>query len=194
MKVGVFRGAEQDERVLSTMKAFEEGLDAVGADWFKSQGRYQPCDVAVIWGISSAAFPHTAYRDAIRMAQPNTIVLERGFVKRDKYYAAGWGDTAGLADFCNKDMSADRWRKLHVDLKKMRNPSDEGHTLVLGQIPWDTAVQHVVYEKWLEDVLKVFVDNKVNVMFRKHPLMKQPFEPKGVPIATPPDRDWETRV
>ena len=108
MKVGVFQGGERDARVLETLEAFKAGLNHLGVEWFSSD-RYRPCDVAVVWGITSMRNPHTNYRDMIRMAQPNTIVLERGFVRRAAYFAAGWGDTGGYADFCNANSPPDRW-------------------------------------------------------------------------------------
>ena len=99
MRVGVYQNTEKDERVVAALAAFKEGLTHLGVDWFEGGSSYrQPCDVAVLWGIASAQFPHTNYRDRVRMAQKNTIVLERGFVKRDDYFAAGWGDTGGYAD------------------------------------------------------------------------------------------------
>lgn len=173
MKVGVYSNTERDQRVIDALEAFKTGLNHLGVDWFFGGSVYrQPCDVAVIWGIASERFPHTNYRDMIRMAQPNTIVMERGFVKRDEYYAAGWGDTGGYADFCNKGMPSDRWEALGVELQPMKEDGD--YILVLGQVPWDTAVQHIDYPRWLKDTVATLTSAEdLRVRLRNHPLLPE---------------------
>ena len=174
MRVGVYQNTEKDERVVAALSAFKEGLTHLGVDWFEGGSSYrQPCDVAVIWGITSTRAPHTNYRDMIRMARRNTIVLERGFVKRDEYFAAGWGDTAGYADFCNENSPNDRWEKLGLEVKPNRPYENGEYTLVCGQIPWDTAVQHIDYPKWLGDVVTTLKKADVPLRFRNHPLLPQ---------------------
>ena len=169
MRVGVFRGEETDERVNAALDAFTQGLAYLGVDHFTSF-QYVPCDVAVVWGISSLKFPHTSYRDFVREQNPNTIVLERGFVKLDKYYAAGWGDTGGRADFCNDDVPADRWNRLGIKLKPWKEDGD--YILILGQIPWDTSVQHTDYVKWVCNVIDLFKQQTSDpIVFRNHPLL-----------------------
>lgn len=172
MKIGVYHNTEKDKRVVAALSAFKDGLTHLGVDWFEGGSSYrQKCDVAVIWGITSTKFSHTNYRDMIRVAQSNTIVLERGFVKRDDYFAAGWGDTGGYADFCNADSPPDRWEALGVELQP--NREDGEYTLVCGQIPWDTAVQHINYPKWLGDVVKTLKKANVPLRFRNHPLLPE---------------------
>lgn len=173
MKVGIFGGPERDSRVTGACQAFVAGLAKLDVDYALYPAEvvgYKPCDVAVIWGITSERFPHTNYRDMIRMAQPNTIVLERGFIKRDEYYAAGWGDTAGHADFCNAESPPDRFEALGVELKPVRQDGD--YILVLGQIPWDTAVQHVDYPRWIKDTVAALTGAPdLKVRLRNHPML-----------------------
>lgn len=176
MKVGVFRGSETDKRVIETLDAFTKGLQHLGVDHFTAP-EYVPCDVAVVWGVTSAKFfDKTAYRDEVRAANPNTIVLERGFIKRDKYYAAGWGDVAGRADFCNEASPADRWKRLKTPLAKNWVSGGE-YILVLGQIPWDTSVQHIDYSRWLCDTIDVLRKTESLIVLRNHPLLPVPFGP-----------------
>ena len=96
MRIGVFKGYSTDERVKNTIEAFIQGLAYINADYFVAT-EYEDCDVAVIWGITSnRAFKKTKYRDQIREKQRHTIVIERGFIKRDLCYSVGWRNTGGL--------------------------------------------------------------------------------------------------
>ena len=176
MKVGVFRGDDNDPLVIKAIDAFVDGLQYLGLDYFYEGEEYQPCDVAVVWGIASQRFyDKTAYRDVIRAKQPNTIVLERGFIKRDKYFAAGWDDTGGRADFCNAGSPPDRWERLNIKMKPWKEGGD--YILVLGQIPWDTSVQHIDYSKWLCETIDQLVATGDPVVFRNHPKLSVPFGP-----------------
>lgn len=183
MRIGVFRGHSTDARVKATVEAFISGLRHLGADFFVDV-EYRPCDVAVIWGISSKrAVEKTRYRDVVRASQPNTIVIERGFVDREWHYSVGWGDTGGLGDYCCRGAPGDRWAKLGVELKPWRA---EGETVLLcGQIPHDTSVQHVDYVAWLRSAAgELRKYTKRPVVYRKHPLLSYDIGPIEGAVAS----------
>lgn len=184
MRIGVFKGHSTDARVQSTVESFIKGLVYLGADYFVDI-EYRDCDVAVIWGVMSKhATRKTRYRDEVRNAQQNTIVMERGFVRRDIYYSVGWGDTGGRGDYLNANAPSDRWEKLGVELAPWRTNGEA--VLICGQIPHDTSVQHVDYIEWLRTtIMEVRRRTGREVIFRKHPLLAYDIGPfEGVTLST----------
>jgi len=171
VKIGVFLGNSTDSLVQQTVEAFISGLDSLGENFFVSKD-YQKCDVAVIWGITSnRALKKTKYRDQIRSAHPHTIVIERGFIKRDDYFSVGWGDTGGLGDYVNSNVGEDRWNLLNVPMSDWKKDGD--YILVCGQVAHDTAVQHVDYRTWLKQKIESLrVTSNRPIVFRPHPLYK----------------------
>ncbi len=179
MRLGVFKGYSTDKRVNATVDAFAQGLEHLGENFFVGT-EYEPCDVAVIWGITSKrALQNTAYRDAVRQQQNNTICIERGFVNRENYYSVGWYNTGGLGDYFNSDIySDDRWSKLKVELREWKTTGEV--ILLCGQVPHDTSVQHIDYRKWLTAAARELLKRSGRkIVFRPHPLF-QDIEIEGV--------------
>jgi len=129
-------------------------------------------DIAVVFGVGKKAVPASFDRGKILDTRTalglNTIVLEMGYIQRDKYWAAGWNDLNGRADFLNDNMSSDRWKLLNEPLVAYNSGK---HLLVCGQVPWDASVQHTDHIQWLSDTvykLRKVSDRKIIV--RPHPL------------------------
>lgn len=182
MKVGIFTGGETDARVIEARTAFAQGVDFCGVTpeyYLAKDGKMQTpeLDVAVIWGITSRRFiDRTWYRDVVRASYPHVICIERGFVKRDIYYSAGWGGTAGLGKYCNQHSPADRWQKLGVELKPLKDGKSQ-RILIFGQVPWDTSVQDCSdYDSWLDQTVSVIREEYSceNVRLRSHPQISTP--------------------
>ncbi|MGB5325898.1 MAG: hypothetical protein WBN40_10805 [Pseudomonadales bacterium] len=170
MRIGIFTGFSTDSRVRATVESFVEGIRHLEEDFFVAR-EYQPCDVAVVWGISSKrAIERTAYRDVVRRKQPNTICLERGFVRRDEYYSVGWYNTGGLGDYCVAgEVPCDRWAALGVELQGWQ--LRDGVLLLCGQVPHDTSVQHIDYPRWLQAAAnELRKRTNTEVIYRPHPL------------------------
>ena len=152
------------------IRAFAEGCKAE----LRTFDQYEPSDVAVVFGIYKSRVPISWPRGEIfrRQRENNldVVVLETGYINRGDgethHYAAGFNGLNGRADFRNKDMPSDRSRKLGVKLKPWSRGS---HVVLCGQVPWDGAVQHLEYMRWLQDAVDALRATSRRVVFRPHP-------------------------
>ena len=172
MKCGVFvpNNNEDHSRVL---RAFADGVKASGDEVFVNPvEQYQDCDVAVVFGVLKYAVPYSAYRGSIierqkREGKP-VIVIDTGYLRRDRHYMVGLGGLNGRADFKNENSPSDRWDKLGLELKPYRETGK--HVLVCSQIPWDASVQdhkHPEWMQWITETLPKYTDRPI--IYRPHP-------------------------
>lgn len=187
MRATIYSGGETDARVIAARTAFGDGLTKLGVDWDHKNPRAlldtkpRIDDIAIIWGVSSKKFEHTAYRDYVRSRHHDTICIEVGFLNRDDYYSVGWGRPGEWPGYCCTNSPPDRWEKLGLRLGIP--PAQGRYTLICGQIPHDTNVQDVDYDEWLyaecEGALKC-----TPVLFRNHPKRRDmPRLPKYVEVS-----------
>jgi len=174
--------------------AFYEGICRTGGNVaveIRPIDRYVPSDVAVLFGVGKKAVPISWLRQRIIDGQNRgtgqTIVLEKGYIKRDIYYAAGWGGLNGRADFCNKNSPGDRWYALDTWMNQIERRSC-GVVLVCGQVPHDASVQHINYRHWVQSTLTELSEKLpegVRAVFRPHPLAPGLVDPvPGVEFST----------
>lgn len=181
MKVGVFTSIS-DGHHNSVLTSFYAGLLASGVDAFREPvDRYRPCDVAVVFGVAKHAVPASRHRGSIielheKLSKP-VIVIDSGYVKRDKYFMVGLNGLNGRADFKNQSCPSDRWESLGVELRPWRE--DGGYVLVCGQIPWDASVQDTNHQAWCHDTInRLGQTTTKEIKFRPHP--------KFAPVPLPP--------
>ncbi len=131
------------------------------------------CDVAVIFGIGKKDVPISYPRKHVMQGQRAsggvTVVVERGYIKRDRYYAVGLNGLNGRANFNNLFVPSDRFQNLDVEMKEWRDKGD--HIIVAGQVPSDASVQNVDIINWcvtVINILKEITDREI--IFRPHPL------------------------
>ena len=127
---------DHNQEHIDTLTAFAEGCDCE----VRNIDAYKPSDIAVVFGIGKKDIPSTHARGKIlykqKMLGNKTIVLEKGYIKRDKYYAAGFDGLNGRADFNNENMPSDRWEELGVHLSPMKN-IEEGKVFKKdGRVTW----------------------------------------------------------
>jgi hypothetical protein len=137
--------------------------------------KYEPSDVAVIFGVYKSKIPKSYPRGQVFQRQRennlDVIVLETGYVNRgdgeNHHYAVGFNGLNGRADFENRGMAGDRWAMLNTTLR----PYVKGENVVLcGQVPWDASVEMHDHVKWLKHTaanLQKITDRKI--VFRPHP-------------------------
>lgn len=133
-------------------------------------GEYEDCDIAIIFGSYKESYPPTFPKKEIleKHQGRRLLMVESGFVRRGEYYQVGWGGFAGNADFNNHNSPIDRWLKMEIDVKPWQyNP--DGHVIVIGQVPWDTQVQHTDHVKWCRDTIAELERMGERVVFRPHP-------------------------
>ena len=136
--------------------------------------RYEPADMAVVYGWIKARVPERKPRaDVImrqRKANRDVIVLEDGYINRGSgkgcHHAVGLNGLNGRADFRNQGMPDDRARLLGVELQ----PYKQGeHILLCGQVPWDSSVDNSDHVVWLEQCAAALANQSRPVLFRPHP-------------------------
>jgi len=163
----------------AVLLAFYDGCAAekkLTTDW-----RYEPSDIAVVFGVYKSKVPISYPRGAIIAQQRkrglDVIVLETGYINRgdgeQHHYAAGFNGLNGRADFRNADSPGDRAAKLNVTLRPWRK--DGKHILLCGQVPWDASVDHIDFNAWLRTVSYVIRETTLRpVRFRPHPQIAKP--------------------
>jgi len=156
--------------------------------------RYQPCDILVTFGIlKKVSFRGKLTERLItqhykHLQKPfdgkSNIVVERGFLHRDRYYMVGWGGLNNRANFLNDNSPPDRWNKLGIALEDWSAKRGD-NILLCGQIPWDSSVQHIDFIKWCHNTVKKLQKyTKRKIIFRPHPSGKNIFKKiKGVPTS-----------
>jgi hypothetical protein len=161
------------------LEAFAQGCNGtLVKDW-----KYEPSDVAVIFGVYKSKVPISFPRGEIfrqqRSKNCDVVVLETGYINRGDgekhHYAAGFNGLNGRADFRNQGMPDDRVTVLRrqYGLRCLDWRKDGKHILLCGQVPWDASVDHVDYPSWLH-----FIAGQIQhrtdrpVIFRPHPQAK----------------------
>jgi len=75
-------------------------------------------------------------------AGPPSLRLERGYLQRDQP-SVDLNGLWGHADY--RERQSDRFEKLGLQIMPCRQ-TPAGHVLVMGQVPRDTSVQHLVFD------------------------------------------------
>jgi hypothetical protein len=162
----------ENKEHIETLLAFQEGS---GAE-IKGINDYEPSDVAIIFGIGKKGIPVSFPRAKVFNGQKATggitIVIEKGYIRRDEYYAVGINGLNNRAYFNNLNSPGDRFKELGVELKS----GTDGYTLLCGQVPHDASVQNVLIDDWYQKIIK-----SLDVVFRPHPLFH--VEPPGVEVS-----------
>jgi hypothetical protein len=177
MKVGVYLPGNNDEHV-EVLTAFHTGLLARGFDscLYDVENYQAHLDLAVVFGVGKKAVPYSMHRGHViaeqKLQEKNTVVLEKGYVKRDIYYAAGLNGLNGNADFNNEVSNSKRWEKLETTLQPWKVKHD-GPVLLCGQVPWDASVQHTDHIAWCAQTVAWLHSMNFDVIFRPHPLALQ---------------------
>ena len=151
------------------VKKFHPGAKLLPLDHYD-----EPVDIAVVFGVGKIGMPISYPRAKVIKGQEEAgkqvIVLEKGYVKRDEYYAAGFGGLNGRADFRNEHMPPDRWEQLGVNLEPWQH-NPEGHVIVCGQVPTDASVQHININEWCAEMINaITVTYFMDAIYRPHPL------------------------
>lgn len=170
IRVTVYVPAEPLKQV-NVLTAFARGIPNARVRPLGSV--YEPCDVAVVFGLVKRANPLTwPKRQLLKKHQGDRlIVIDSAFLHRGEYYNVGFGGINGNADFKNERVRQDRWQALNIRAQPWReNPS--GSIVVCGQVPWDTAVQDTNHAEWCRSTVEYYSKRGVSVRFRPHPRVR----------------------
>jgi len=174
MRVDIYLPEDNAEHETALL-SFATGLNRLGNDVdvksIKSYCSSKAPDIAVIFGTYKKVVPAAWWRGRVfegqRQMGKDTIVIEKGFIKRADYYMVGLNGLNNRADFKNKGMPSDRFDALGIDIKE-NVPGD--YILVCGQVPWDANVQHTDHLQWMGQVVfDLQQTTKRDIVLRPHP-------------------------
>lgn len=176
MEVTVFK-RKGNSLIESVQSSFIKGVENLGLKVkIRAEHEYdrEETDIAVVYSQYKRKLHSSSYpRLRIYQQHPRSklIVLERGYLRRDKYHSVGIGGVNGNATFPIPVFpSSERFDKLGLEVKQ--NTSGE-NILVAGQVPWDSTVQHVDYVKWVHGTLRELSSISFRkIVWRPHPLQK----------------------
>ena len=182
MKISVYLSGNNEEHD-TVLRAFFEGIkkkhDNATIALLDSYDESNKPDLAVVFGVEKKAVPDSQRRGRVirlqqQLGQHKVIVLEKGYIKRDIYYAAGFDGLNGRADFKNQNSPSDRAELLDITLKPWKESGN--HIVICGQVPWDAAVQHTDHIHWiLSTIASVRAISNRPIIFRGHPLARQAY-------------------
>ncbi len=185
---GVFR-PNDDSLQATCLEAFVRGLERrkLHHRVYELSEGYQACDVAVTFGVAKRktvrgrAVGEVLHQHELRSGPGQNLVIERGFIHRDRYYMVGWGGLNGRADFKNVQCRGDRFRKLGVPVAAWRTSGE--HVVLCGQIPWDAAVQDSNHVRWCQETaLQISRLTSRPIVFRPHPLQPAAVDMSMAPV------------
>ena len=183
MGIVVYRREKENKLIHSVMDAFCKGLQNNGIDFEQRKEKdYIHSDVAVVFSqYKKKLHNQSKDRREIYRKHPYSklLVLERGFINRSEYHSMGIGGVNGDAYFPVKEKGtiSDRFDQLGVEIKPWNTEGD--FILLVGQVPWDSTVQHIEYTGWVhETILRIRDITDKQIIWRPHPL-----QPTAVKIS-----------
>ena len=125
--------------------------------------------ISISWGIYNIFKQNTKFRLYIKEKYDIYIFFESGFINIDEYVSINVNNLLGYSSFLPKNCDSYRFDKLGIKLKSYRKKGN--YILITGQIPWDTQVQYINYNKWLNNIFRKIKDiTDIPILFRYHPL------------------------
>jgi len=194
VKVYCPENGPDDHKIIT--QAFCAGLKTLGFDagMRTLEEGYVQADVTAVFGVYKRQVAQSIPRGrVIRDAQANgsdVIILERGYVKRDEFWSAGWNGLNGRA-YVPAPLYAGRaaekigdysraWDAVACD--SLRNGN--ANIVLCGQVPWDATVQDYNHVLWLTWVMSTLLEANQNygdhkIHFRPHPAVTNPKDVYG---------------
>lgn len=179
---------------VDALDAFVKGMQYLGLKYriYPLQNGYQPCDIAVTFGVAKKKTPrgraisrlltdHFEMHKNCSSKLGRHLVIERGFIHRDRYFMVGWEGLNGRANYLNDQSPADRWEELGVSLSPWRETGR--HIVLCGQVPWDASVQHTDHAQWCRETVERLgtLTDRV-IRFRPHPLQPDAIDVSNLPV------------
>lgn len=129
-------------------------------------------NINIHFGIKSKFKKNTYFRETLMNNYKINIIIEQGFLNRKHYRSFGINGFSGLSKIKPTKCPKDRFEKLNIDVKDMKKNNFD-QILICGQLPWDTQVQHIDYNKYINDIFKKLKKlTTKKIVFRYHPLYK----------------------
>lgn len=168
MKVITYLPNNMDPDQVTVLLAFSNGLIDLGYKVsINDHDDLELCDVAVVFGWNKPY--HKKIETVTKSLGGRVLVLNYGLFGRPQYWAAGWDNISGRADFVNENSPSDRWDMMGFKLKPWRTGGD--HILVTCQVPSDGSVASIDIIEWSQSTInKIRSLTDTPIRFRPHPL------------------------
>ncbi len=169
----------------AVLESFAEGVRRAGDDVdLCRRVRYEPCDVAVLFGSwkDKDSRHHRFKRELIRAHDGRLVVLEtpllgRRMVDEHPYFRVALDHfLQDEADFANRDSPPDRWlhlqRELGIELRPWRDGGE--HVLVLLQLVGDASLRGADILAWARACAEeIRAHTKRPILLRPHPQLSR---------------------
>lgn len=176
LDIAVFAAtARTDHEYKFLSQAIAPGFAISGDTVRICEGRYEPCDVAVIfWSPKNGHQPRMRAARSIRNLHPrNLLIIEMPLLRMTEAfcYRLGFDHVHRAGRFAPSDSSVARIHELGVELKPWR--SGVGPIVVAGQLHGDYSLDGVDAFEWSADVAEYLARKKERpIILRPHPLDK----------------------
>jgi hypothetical protein len=151
-------------------------------------------DINIHFGVKSRFKKNTNFRELLMNNYKYNIIIEQGFLNRKKYQSIGINGFSGLSKIKPTNSPGDRFDKLNINVKDIVINND-GYILFCGQLPWDSQVQDINYNQYLNNIfnkLKKLTSRKIK--FRFHPLYKDNHKSRKHKINIPEDIEIDQNI
>lgn len=162
-----------DKIINSSIKAIEKYCINNKLNIIREWGKInKKSNINIHWGIKCIFKPNTFFRELLINKYKYSIIIEQGFLNRKSYRSFGINGFSGLSKIKPSKCPKDRFELLNIKVNNMVI-NKNGYILFCGQLPWDTQVQDIDYNIYINDVFKKIkkITNK-KIVFRYHPLYK----------------------
>lgn len=160
-----------DKIIYPSIKAIEKYCINNKLNIIKEWGKLnKKSNINIHWGVKCIFKPNTFFRDLLLNKYKYSIIIEQGFLNRKNYRSIGINGFSGLSKIKPINCPNDRFKLLNINVDNMKI-NKNGYILFCGQLPWDTQVQDINYNIYINDIFKKIkkITNK-KIVFRYHPL------------------------
>ena len=108
------------------------------------------------------------------------LIIEMGYINRDKYHGLSWNNIGGKTDIMNHNCDNSRIKQLNINIVPIKINLN-GYILICGQLPWDRQISYlnIPYNTWLNNLIKKIEKyTEKKIVFRYHPLYKKKIKEK----------------
>lgn len=80
--------------------------------------------IAIMYSAKSRTKLDTYFRDTIQKYYTNVLIIERGYINRNKYYSLSWNEQGGKATVKPKNCNDKRLKELNINIKPIKKNKD----------------------------------------------------------------------
>ena len=158
------------------MRKFKEHYEVIYVEYKNFE--LIKCDFAIIWNVYCRFKRDTMYRKTIKEFQEKNnnklLVLELGFIKREEHFSFGFDYISYFGNYPELPNDTKRLNDLKIDVNDLiYNNNTDKYILFCTQVPWDTQVQDIDYNKCIvNSINEIRKHTNRKIIVRNHPKHK----------------------